>query len=327
MIFNLKKSNPEQIKSKNILLLYGDNRGQKNEFIKTNFKFLKENIQKIDENELLKNENSYIESLLNKSFFEEEKLIVINNATDKTLSFIELILEKKITDTKIILISGILETKNKLRKFFEKDESVLCIPFYPDDFRTLNLIASNFLKKIKISISSEALNLIIERAMGSRVNLENELKKIEMYLIDKKKIEIGDIYKLTNQSDNYDSSTLVNNILAKNKKKVSLILNENNYQNDDVIIILRTFLAKTKRILNILETHNSTKGSLDQTINSFKPPIFWKEKEIVKKQIQNWSKSKIYILIEEINELELTSKKFPDMSLILLRNFILEKTI
>ena len=326
MIFNLKKNNPEQIQSKNILLLYGDNKGQKDEFIENNFKFLKENIHKIDENELLKNENTYIESLLNKSFFEEEKLILINNATDKTLSFIELILEKKITDTKIILISGILETKNKLRKFFEKDEGVLCIPFYPDDFRTLNLIASNFLKKIKISISSEALNLIIERAMGSRINLKNELKKIEMYLIDKKKIEISDIYKLTNQSDNYDSGTLVNNILAKNKKKVSLILNENNYQNDDVIIILRTFLAKTKRILNILETHNS-RGSLDQTINSFRPPIFWKEKEIVKKQIQNWSKSKIYKLIEEINELELTSKKFPDMSLILLRNFILEKTI
>ena len=326
MIFNIKKNNPEQIQSKNILLLYGDNKGQKDEFIETNFKFLKENIQKIDENELLKNENAYIESLLNKSFFEEEKLILINNATDKILSFIELILEKKITDTKIILISGILETKNKLRKFFEKDESVLCIPFYPDDFRTLNLIASNFLKKNKISISSEALNLIIERAMGSRVNLENELKKIEMYLIDKKKIEISDIYKLTNQSDNYDSGTLVNNVLAKNKKKVSLILNENNYQNDDVIIILRTFLTKTKRILNILETHNS-RVSLEQTINSFRPPIFWKEKEIVKKQIQSWSKSKIYNLIEEINELELTSKKFPDMSLILLRNFILEKAI
>ena len=326
MIFNLKKSNPQEIKSKNILLLYGENKGQKNEFIETNFEFLKENTQKIDEQELLKNENNYMESLLNKSFFEEEKLIIIDSATDKTLNFIELILEKQITDTKIILISGILETKNKLRKFFEKNESVLCIPFYPDDFRTLNLIANNFLKKIRISISNEALNLIIERAMGSRINLKNELKKIEMYLIDKNKIEISDIYKLTNQSDNYDSGTLVNNILAKNKKKVSLILNENNYQNDDVIIILRTFLAKTKRILNILETHN-TGGSLDQTINSFKPPIFWKEKEIVKKQIQSWSKSKIYKLIEEINELELNSKKFPDMSLILLRNFILEKTI
>ena len=326
MIFNLKRSNPQEIKSKNILLLYGENKGQKNEFIETNFEFLKENTQKIDEQELLKNENNYMESLLNKSFFEEEKLIIINNATDKTLRFIELILEKQITDTKIILISGILETKNKLRNFFEKNESVLCIPFYPDDFKTLNLIANNFLKKIRISISNEALNLIIERAMGSRINLKNELKKIEMYLIDKKKIEISDIYKLTNQSDNYDSGTLVNNILAKNKRKVSLILNENNYQNDDVIIILRTFLAKTKRILNILETHNSG-GSLDQTINSYRPPIFWKEKEIVKKQIQNWSKSKIYKLIEEINELELTSKKFPDMSLILLRNFILEKTI
>ena len=326
MIFNLKKSNPQEIKSKNIFLLYGDNKGKKNEFIETNFEFLKENTQKIDEQELLRNENNYMESLLNKSFFEEEKLIIINNATDKTLNFVELILEKQITDTKIILISGILETKNKLRKFFEKNESVLCIPFYPDDFRTLNLIANNFLKKIRISISNEALNLIIERAMGSRINLKNELKKIEMYLIDKKKIEISDIYKLTNQSDNYDSGTLVNNILAKNKKKVSLILNENNYQNDDVIIILRTFLAKTKRILNILETHN-TGGSLDQTINSFRPPIFWKEKEIVKKQIQSWSKSKIYKLIEEINELELNSKKFPDMSLILLRNFILEKTI
>ena len=326
MIFNLKKSNPQEIKSKNILLLYGENKGQKNEFIETNFEFLKENTQKIDEQELLKNENNYMESLLNKSFFEEEKLIIIDSATDKTLNFIELILEKQITDTKIILISGILETKNKLRKFFEKNESVLCIPFYPDDFRTLNLIANNFLKKIRISISNEALNLIIERAMGSRINLKNELKKIEMYLIDKNKIEISDIYKLTNQSDNYDSGTLVNNILAKNKKKVSLILNENNYQNDDVIIILRTFLAKTKRILNILETHNRG-GSLDQTINSFKPPIFWKEKEIVKKQIQSWSKSKIYKLIEEINELELNSKKFPDMSLILLRNFILEKTI
>ena len=236
-------------------------------------------------------------------------------------SFISNIATVSLKDALVVLVSGTLEKKSKIRQLFEKDENLFATPFYEDDNRTLQNITNNLLKKDKIKISTESINLLIERAQGDRKNIKNEVSKLKILFATKKKIEIEDIAKLTNIAENYSVFELVENYLVKNKTKVSKILNENNYTNDDCILILRTILSRAKRLLKLKDSHNITRN-IDLTISSYKPPIFWKEKEAVKKQIQTWSIIEIKKMLYKINDLEILIKKNSMNSLNFISDFV-----
>jgi len=256
----------------------------------------------------------------------KKKLILINDVSEKIKSEIEAILDKGIIDISLILTSKTLEKKSKLRNFFEKDKKSVCVAFYEDNLQSLNILAQNFLREKKISLSQQNINLIIERCSGDRINLYNELQKIENFSRNKKNINTEDILKLTNLSENFDITELVDNTLAKNQKKTLNILNENNFATEDSILILRSFINKLKRLLK-LQTQLSLKGNIDEIVSNFKPPIFWKEKDTIKKQIKILSYEKILKLIIKINYIELLVKKYPGTSINIVTNFILEQTL
>tara|TARA_Y100000741_G_scaffold336549_1_gene295214 strand:+ start:497 stop:1486 length:990 start_codon:yes stop_codon:yes gene_type:complete len=311
------------INKNNLFLLYGVNEGFKNEILEKLFKpIFGKNIFKYNEKEIFSNIDNFYDRILSKSFFEENKLIIIKDATEKIKNEIEILREKNLEDIKIVLISNVLEKKSKLRVFFEKEKDLICVAFYSDNNQTLNTISKSFFSKRKISISQESINLIINRANGDRKNLTNELEKIGNYLEYKKSISVEEIYSLTNLSENYSINELVDNCLAKNKQKTIYILNENNFSLEDAIIIIRTFLIKSKRLLQLSKSFETNKN-LDKTILNYKPPIFWKDKELIKLQVKNWSLDKTYNLINEISTIELNIKKNSLNSLNILFDFIL----
>ena len=307
----------------NIFLLYGANSGFKEEVIEKYFtKDFDGKIQKYEEIEILNNYENFISDLLNKSFFDNKKMIVITRTTDKILKLVNELLEKNITDIQILINSDALEKKSKLRNFFEKEKSVVCIPFYDDDTKTLSLMANNFFREKNISISREILNLIVDRCRGDRQNLKTELEKISSLLISKKKIDIEDVIILTNLAENYSISELVDNCLSKNVFKTNKILNENNFSSDESILILRTLLSKTKRLLSLGKDYQQN-NNIDITLSSYKPPIFWKDKEIVKNQILKWKIKDIENLLFSLKDIELASKKHSANSLNIIYDFIL----
>ena len=321
--FEINKIN---LKKYNFYLFYGENEGYKSEIIKNKFEQLYQNqTYKYDEKEVLEKKNEFFNSILSKSFFENKKLIIISRVTDKIKDIIEEIFLKKINDTKIILSASILEKKSKLRNYFEKNKDTICTAFYADTNQTLGNIAVNFFREKKISISQETINLIVERCKGNRENLNNELKKVENFAKSRKRISTEDIFKLSNLAGNHNASELTDNCLAKNIKKTANILNENNYSNEDCILIVRTLLNKTKRLLKLQEEVKKNK-SIEQVITNFKPPIFWKDKEIVKQQMNHWSLEKINNMIGNINEIELLIKKNSANSLNILSDFIINQT-
>ena len=235
---------------------------------------------------------------------------------------IDELLDKEINDVTIILNASILEKKSKLRSLFEKDKNLICTPFYKDDNRTLLQLANNFFKKKKISVSQEIINLIIERSSGDRINLNNELNKISLFLLGKEKISIEDVIKLTNLAENYSISELVDNCLSKNIKKINKIFNENIFSVEDCILIIRTLLIKSKRLLEIKKLHSSNKN-IEEIIKNYRPPIFWKDKEIVKTQASKWTLKDTEKLIFKINDIELLIKKNYYNSLNILSDFVL----
>ena len=314
------------LKKNNFFLFYGENEGFKKQVIEEKFKkFFKENTYLYDENEIIQNEADFFNKILSKSFFDNEKLIIITRVSDKIKNIIEEVLEKNIDDIILILNAGALEKKSKLRALFEKDKIAICVPFYEDNHQTLSVIVNKFFRNSNIPISQQSINLIVQRCRGDRLNLKNELEKIQSFTKDKSKIEIGDLLKLTNLSENYSASELVDSCLSKNIKRAMNILNENNYSLEDCILIIRTFLIKSKRLLKLCEV-TTDKKNIDQVISSFKPPIFWKDKDIVKIQIAKWSYVNLENLIYKINETELLIKKNSNGAVNILFDFIIEQT-
>ena len=308
----------------NFFLFYGKNEGLKNEITKTIVKN-ENNVFNYEEKEILDNENNFVESILTKSLFEEKKIIIIKRSTDKICKIIESLYSIKIKDIIIIINADNLEKKSKLRTLFEKDKELICIPFYPDNNQTLSKLAFNYLKDKKVLISQSNINLIINKSNGDRETLINELHKIEYFSKEGKKITSDDIIKLTNLTENHNVSELIDNCLAKNKKKIINILNENNYNNEDCILITRSFLNKSKRILQLVNEFEKNKN-IELTISSAKPPIFWKDKEITKQQISHWKSENIKKLIYKLSDLELLIKTNINNSLNLISDFILEQS-
>ena len=326
MILKYFELNKKTISNKKYFLLYGSNKGLIDETINKHLKtILSKNIHNYEETEILKNSDVFKESIFNKSFFEKEKLIIIQRVSDKLLSIIEEMIEKKTDDISFIFISEILDKKSKIRALFEKNKNTVCIPFYEDNNQTLSQIVRNFLKKININLSQQEINIIVERSRGDRINLNNELEKIKNFSLGKKKITVNEILKLTNLAENYKISDLVDNTLANNKHKTLNILNENNLNSEDCILILRTFLSKLKRLIKI-KSELVGDDNIEKVLSSYKPAIFWKEKEILKQQIKIWSYEKIKDLIIKTNEIEYEVKKNPTMSIYLVTDFILQKS-
>ena len=319
--FETRKIN---LDSNKFILFHGDNEGLKSEKIKELIKN-RNGISKYEEKEILDNQNNFIESILSGSLFENEKVIIIKRATDKIIKIIEELSAKNIEHLMIIISAESLNKKSKLRSFFEKEKKYVCVAFYPDNEQTLTKLAYNFLREKNVPTSSADINIITNKCNGDREALLNELKKIEYFSKNGKKITSENISKIINLRENHSISELIDYCLAKNKKKIISILNENNFSNDDCIMITRSFLIKAKKLLSLSTTFENNKN-IDLTISSAKPPIFWKEKEITKQQIYKWKPKNIKKLIFALSETELQIKKNINNSINLITDFILSQS-
>ena len=323
MIIKSYEISKQKFDKQNFFLVYGENEGLKNETIQILKKNFNGNIERYDETQILNNNENFYEKIFNKSLFEKEKIIIINRCSEKIFEIIEKLLDKNIADIKIILNANILERKSKLRNLFEKSKKLVVVPTYKDTPIALIEIAKKFFNNYKISISQETINLLVDRCNGDRGHLKSELDKILIYIHNKKSINLNEIHILTNLSENFSINELVDTSLSKNARKTSKIINESNYKSEDGILILRTFLQKAKRLLKLYE-QKSESISFDNLINIYKPPIFWKDKPIIKKQLESWSKSEIEDLIVNINKTEIFLKKNNSINLMLVYNFIYE---
>ena len=320
--FELKKKLNQNI---HYYLFYGFNSGLINNVIeKELIPIFSKNVYQYDEQEVLDNTVNFNENLLNKSFFENDKLIIINRVSDKIINLVEELLEKKIGNIKIILKAGVLEKRSKIRKFFENSNKAVIVPFYEDTIQTITLLIYEFFKEKKIKTTTQIVNLIAQKSRNNREILYNELEKINNYALSNQFLDIEKIKKLINIPEDYEIFEIINNYLSKNIKKTINILNENNFIGDKNIEFIRSFLFSVKRLKNLKVNLQKIKN-IDQVLTDFKPPIFWKEKEIIKKQLNSWSLAEIKSMIKRINNLELSIKKNSQISNQIINNFILEK--
>tara|TARA_Y100000590_G_scaffold406041_1_gene494908 strand:+ start:1385 stop:2404 length:1020 start_codon:yes stop_codon:yes gene_type:complete len=325
--YEVKKNKTDLIKN-NFFLLYGENLGLKKDiknFISNEIKKKEASVEILSlyESEILDSEENFYNLAYTDSLFNKNKIVTIHEATDKIIKKINNIFDNFSINVFFIFFSEVLEKKSKLRDFFEKNEKTICIPCYLDNEKDLGIIAQSELKKNNITLSREALNMLIEKSNADRNNLRNEIQKITSYSLNKKSLEIDEIKTLINFSGEYKSDILINECLCGNISQYKKIISELYINTVNQILLLRILSNKIHRLLKIKEQKNKS-NSLDSLINSTKPVIFWKEKPLVKKQLLIWGLNDLRKIISDINYTELLCKKNPQISNSIFLNFFSE---
>ena len=324
--YEIKKNKSDLLKN-NFFLLYGENLGLKKDiknFISNEVKQKDNSIEILFlyENDIINNQDNFFNLISSSSLFSQKKIIIIHESTDKIIDIINDAHNKYSKDVYLIFFSNILDKKSKLRNFFEKEKETICIPCYLDNEKDLAAIAQIELKKNNITLSREAINLLIEKSNADRNNLRNEIEKIVAYSLNKKKIEIDEIKTLINFSGDYKSDIFVNECLCGNIIEYKKIISELYINTMNQVLLLRILSNKIHRLLKIkretAETYN-----LDTLLNKCKPAIFWKEKPIVKKQLAIWKLKDLIEIVPDINNTEILCKKNPHISSSILLNFFM----
>jgi DNA polymerase III subunit delta len=303
---NLKKK--DFFKEK-VILLYGENQDLINDLNQQiTSKFIEE--EKIPksffEEDIIKNPENIISYYLNGSLFDDNKNIsIIKNCSDKILDIINKI-KNNINDNIIILNSEVLLKNSKLRQFGEYDKLAICVPCYQETKFDIKKFLTQQLQVNNIQLSDSQSEAIIVSSSLKRSNIKEVIEKINLYK-NSEKITDQIIDEICTDADLKKNDEIIDILLSKNEKNINnFISNMSNYEKNfiEIIIILRSFIIK---ILDIQK--NNKNLSIDERIERYKPPIFWKDKDRIKNILKIWNTNNLEKFLSNLNVIETEFKR------------------
>ncbi len=301
--FEIEK-NIESISKFKFTLIYGENLGLKDKLKSEIIKVFKNyEIVNIYQEDLNKNKDILINEFKNTSLFSNKKLIIVHQASDKFIKDIEALKNEK-ENTKIVMISELLDKKSKLRYLFEKDKELSIIPCYNDNDYTLQRIVKDELKNFK-NLTKEVIELILEISNKDRRKILDNIQKIKTYF-EKKIIQIEELEKLLNSDRNEIFENIRDAALSGDKEKLNKLLNNFTFSQDNTFQYLNMI---NFRLVKLLELHNLGESNLDLAVNNIKPPIFWKERPIMLQHAKKWQKQALKEALLYIGHTEEMIKK------------------
>ena len=303
---NLKKK--DFFKGK-IVLLYGENQDlikDLNEQILIKFKDEQKIQKNIFEEDVIKNSENTINYYLNGSLFDENKnILVIKNCSDKIIETLNKI-KNNIDEDTIIINAEILLKNSKLRQFGEYDKLAVCIPCYQETKLDIIKFLAQQLQINKIQLSEKQIEIIINSSSLKRSKIKEVIEKLNLYK-NSEKISDQAIDEICTDMDLKKNDEIIDILLSKNEKNINeFISNMSNYEKNfiEIIIILRSFIIK---ILDIQK--NNKNLSIDEKIERYKPPIFWKDKDKIKNILKIWSTNNLEKFLSNLNIIETEFKK------------------
>ena len=141
-----------------------------------------------------------------------------------------------------------------------------------------------------------------------------------MFSKNKETISFNQVKILTSSTEELNAQNLINCCLCGNIFEFKKILS-NLYSNTiNYLQILKPFSRKVERLIKIKKIENKFQN-IDTLVNQLRPPIFWKEKPLIKQQLKIWKQKELIELITKLNVIELECKKNNDLSNLIFLDF------
>ena len=304
-----------------INVIYGENFHLKTEILNKLTQIFKKNEFKtkfIKEDELLK-DIEILDNYLNQdSLFGEKEILIIQEASDKLLDYINF----SEIDKKLILVTNNLTKKSSLRNKAEKEKIISCIACYEDDEKTLQSLLRNGLTKLGIKVPYEAIDQLFNINKLNRDDINSGLEKLELITKDKK-LDSETFSSLFNTTSSFDAFEISNALLSGDKKALNKILSSFYHFSINFNEVLGPLKYKINKLIDIYE-YNENETKITVLVDTYKPPIFWKEKSIIQTQLSKWNKNELDTLLDKINEIEILCKLNYEIAETIFNKFLLD---
>ena len=304
-----------------INLIYGENFHLKTEILNKLTQIFKKNEFKtkfIKEDELLKDVEILDNYLNQDSLFGEKEILIIQEASDKLLDYINF----SEIDKKLILVTNNLTKKSSLRNKAEKEKIISCIACYEDDEKTLQSLLRNGLTKLGIKVPYEAIDQLFNINKLNRNDINSGLEKLELITKDKK-LDSETFSSIFNTTSSFDAFEISNALLSGDKKALNKILSSFYHFSINFNEVLGPLKYKINKLIDIYE-YNENETKIAVLVDTYKPPIFWKEKSIIQTQLSKWNKNELDTLLDKINEIEILCKLNYEIAETIFNKFLLD---
>ncbi len=237
-----------------------------------------------------------------------DRLIRIENASDKTTALIKAYLENPNNNALIILEAGELSPRSSLRKLCEGADNAAAVPCYVEDERDLGRLIRETLQGANLRIDNDAAGWLATNISGNRQKVRSELDKVITYMgPEGGVVSLNDVRACCGEAGAIALDDLVYSAAGNNPDKALRTYNQLMEEDVNFIVIVRS-LQNHFRKLHLTRSKMEEGQNVEQAVKGMRPPLFFKQAPIFKAQAQRWSLKNISRVLTRLMELEAQCK-------------------
>lgn len=237
------------------------------------------------------------------------RLIRIESASDKLTPLIKEYLQDPNDTALIILEAAELGPRSSLRKACEAAKNAAAVPCYVEDERDLGRLIRETLQAESLNIEHDAIAFLAANISGNRGKVRSELEKLITYKgTDKSPVTLDDASQACGESGATALDDLVYATAGHNPDKALRTFAKLTEEGVVFIVILRTLQGHFRK-LHLTKSRIEQGANTESAIKSLQPPIFFKQQNVFKAQINNWSLHSLGNVLNKLNDLEAECKK------------------
>lgn len=280
-------------------------------------------INEITQEQIKEDPAAILNELSSVSFFADERVIKISQATDSMLAAIEQALPQASKENFLLITAGELTPASKLRKLFEGSKEHMTVLCYRDDEVSVRQVIRTKLNEAKIQFDNDTLEFLAANLGEDRLITQSEIEKIIVYAGSEKQIHFEDAAKILASSSQITLSDLAFSVSSRNSELIEKNLTRVFSEHIAAVAILRSLSWHFERMLQV-KNAVQTNPNVDSAVKSLRPQVFFRQVAQFKTDVMGWSLPQLYRALELIKETELAVKQGKAGEQILCRNLLLK---
>jgi DNA polymerase-3 subunit delta len=236
------------------------------------------------------------------------RVMRLREAADALAPLFAGFLEHGTGEALVVVEAGELPARSSLRRLFEEAKSAAAIGCYPDDARELLTLVRETLAAHDIRASRDAVQYLVEHLGGDRLLTRSELEKLTLYAGEGGAVDLAEVEAAIGDSallslDQAVLATAEGDVPALDRALARVF-----EEGGSPVTAIRALLRHLHRLYGLLAEIEAGK-SLEQVLRGARPPIFFRQQESFRRQLQRWNAARLRPALGLVGEAEFRMKQ------------------
>lgn len=256
---------------------------------------------------------SLADAVMSIPMFGGRRAIWLRDAGTRALQpMIEPLIGKIPRDTLLVIEAGDLKKGTGLRKLIEEHPRAIAIVCYADDDQTIATLAQEEARAHGLSIDRDAVQLLEGLLGGDRMATRGEIRKLCLYALKSGTIKAEDVEAVIGDVSGFAMDELVDAVALGDLHDVDHAMRRLTADGSHLPVALgavaRHFQALARGRVAVDEGRRPA-----EVVERMAPPIFWKRKESVARQLSLWPQARIDRALARLDAALLATRRTPTL--------------